>query len=82
MNRALNPPLNFLCSRMFYFSSLQNMNHMRTIGQQNREQEEVKMIARLKAARRSADLRAAEDILGVVALFALLFVALALPVAG
>ncbi|WP_269814336.1 hypothetical protein [Pseudogemmobacter bohemicus] len=40
------------------------------------------MIARLKAARRNADIHAAEDILGVVALFALLFVTLALPVAG
>ena len=67
---------------MFSFSSLQLVNHVRTIEQQNREQEEEKMIARLKAARRSADIRVAEDVLGVVALFALLFVALALPVAG
>lgn len=37
------------------------------------------MIARLKAARHSADARFAEDVLGVMALFALLFAALALP---
>ncbi|WP_301538898.1 hypothetical protein [Pseudogemmobacter hezensis] len=40
------------------------------------------MIARLKAVRRNSDIRVVEDILGIVALFALLFVTLALPVAG
>ncbi len=40
------------------------------------------MIARLKTARRNSDIRVAEDVLGVVALFALLFATLALPAIG
>lgn len=37
------------------------------------------MIARLKAARHSPDMKLAEDVLGVVTLFVILFVSLALP---
>ena len=37
------------------------------------------MFARRKAARRSADLNFAEDVIGVIALFAVLIMALGLP---
>lgn len=37
------------------------------------------MIARLKAARRSGDMKRVEDVLGVLTLFLILFFSLALP---
>lgn len=50
---------------------------MRTIWEH--KQQEVMMIARLKAAARRRDVRFAEDIIGVAALFGLLIFALSLP---